>query len=191
MSETRRPETLNALLSCAYDCLASLGVAKTTIAAVAQASSVSRATIYRYFPEGREQLLREVVAWEHQRFFLRLYEAVSDAETLEEVIERGLLVAHRAIAEHEVLQLVLAAEPDTLAVVLADESASTRELVAEFLRPYLERHALVDGCDPEKAASFLARMVLSYMAAQGRWNLADPEEVSELVRSELLAGIAP
>jgi hypothetical protein len=34
-------------------------------------------------------------------------------------------------------------------------------------------------------------MVLSYIAAAGRWDLDDPEQVARLVRAELLGGIVP
>ena len=42
---------------------------------------------------------------------------------------------------------------------------------------------------PGDAADFLARMVLSYISAPGRWDLDDPDQVARLVRSELLAGV--
>ena len=42
----------------AYECIARFGLAKTTVDDVARASRVSRATIYRMFPGGRDQVLR-------------------------------------------------------------------------------------------------------------------------------------
>ncbi len=72
---------------------------------------MSRATVYRHFPGGREELIGATIAWEELRFFSRLYDELHDAPTLEEVLERGLPFAHRAIVEHEVLQRVLETEP--------------------------------------------------------------------------------
>ena len=43
--------------------------------------------------------------------------------------------------------------------------------------------------DLHEAADFLVRMVLSYIVAPGRWDLADPDQVAELVEAELLAGV--
>ena len=186
-----RPATRDAILLAAYDCIARYGLAKTSLSDVAAAAGLGRATLYRYFPGGREELLHEVVVWEQQRFFLRLYEAVRRAATLEEVLEEGLLVARRAIADHEVLQLVLATEPQAVTSALAGELSMTRAQVALFLQPYLERHELAPGVDVQEASGFLARMILSYMSAPGRWDLEDPEEVGRLVRVELLAGIVP
>ena len=55
-------------------------------------SGVSRATIYRVFPGGKDQLLREVVAWEMGRFFGALAEAVVGAPDFASLVEDGLRV---------------------------------------------------------------------------------------------------
>ena len=179
------------ILQATYDCVARWGLSKTTVEDAANEARLSRATVYRYFPGGREELINAVVGWEYAAFFLRLYEEVRDAESLEEVIERGLMFAHRAIREHEVLQRILLTEPDRLLPQLSVESAGTEKLIAAFLVPYLERHPLAPGVAVPEAADFLARMVLSYIAAPGRWDLDDPTSVARLVRAELLGGILP
>ena len=186
-----RPETREAIIEAGYACVARLGPTRMSVEDVANAAGVSRATMYRYFPGGRSEVIDAVVTWEYQRFFLRLYEAVADASTLEEIIERGLIVARRAITEHEVLQMVLRTEPEMLEPALRAQSAPSRTLVAAFLTPYLESHELDPTVDVAEAADFLARMVLSYIGSPGRWDLTDPAEVVELVRAELLAGIVP
>jgi AcrR family transcriptional regulator len=177
------------LLQSTYDCVARWGLAKTTVEDAAREAGVSRATVYRYFPGGRDELIGAVVGWEFARFFLRLYEEVSDAATLEEVMERGLVFARRAVLEHEVLQRILVTEPDMLLPRLTTEADQVHTLVAAFLRPYLARHGVAEGAELDLSADFLARMALSYIAAPGRWDLDDPEQVALLVRSELLAGL--
>ena len=177
------------LLQSTYDCVARWGLAKTTVEDAAREAGVSRATVYRYFPGGRDELIGAVVGWEFARFFLRLYEEVHDADTLEEVMERGLVFAHNAILEHEVLQRILQTEPEILLPRLTVEANETHKLVAAFLVPYLVRHGMAEGTDLEAAADFLARMVLSYIGSPGRWDLNDPDQVARLVRAELLAGI--
>jgi AcrR family transcriptional regulator len=186
-----RAETREAVLAAGYACIAHKGMAKTSIGDVAAEAGIGRATVYRYFPGGRDELLAEVVGWEHRRFFQSIYVAIEDAVGLAEILERGLLEAHRAISEHEVLQLILATEPAAVSSVILGDLVPIRQQVARFLEPYLERDELAPGVDVSEASTFLARMVLSYMGSPGRWDLTDLAEVSRLVRTELLSGIAP
>jgi AcrR family transcriptional regulator len=133
------------LIEAAYDCVARWGFSKTTVEDVAREAGVSRATLYRSFPGGRDELLAAVVAWENSRFFARLYDEVHEAETLEEVMELGLVFAHRDIRDHEVLQRVLETEPDLLLPKLTVEAAGTQRMIATFLEPYLLREHLAPG----------------------------------------------
>ena len=122
------PEVRERLLQATYDCVARWGLAKTTVEDAAREAGVSRATVYRYFPGGRDELISAVVGWEFARFFLRLYEEVHGAETLEEVMERGLMFAHRSMVEHVVLQRILVTEPDVLLPRLTVEADQTHTL---------------------------------------------------------------
>jgi AcrR family transcriptional regulator len=182
-------DTRQRIIEATYACVARWGLAKTTVEDAAREANVSRATVYRHFPGGRDELIHDVVSWEFLAFFLRLYEEVQEATSLEAVMERGIRFAHRSIEEHEVLQRVMQTEPETLLPTLTLESNRIREAIAEFLLPYLLQHGMAEGVDPAQAADFLARMVLSYMASPGRWDLDDPGQVRQLVREELLAGV--
>ncbi len=181
--------TRDRILEATYNCVARRGLAKTTIEDAARAAKVSRATVYRTFPGGRDELVNAVVGWATLVFFTRLYEQVHDAVGLEQVMERGIMFAHRSIVEHEVLQRVMQTEPDKLLPALTVESNRIRQGIAEFLVPYLEQRGVAAGVDLNQAADFLARMVLSYMASPGRWDLDDPAQVAQLVRAELLPGV--
>ena len=110
-------------------------------------------------------------------------------EGLEQVMEQGIMFAHRSILEHDVLQRVMQTEPEKLLPALTVESIRIRQGIASFLVPYLAERGVAPGVDPAEAADFLARMVLSYMSAPGRWDLDDPEQVARLVESELLPGV--
>jgi AcrR family transcriptional regulator len=177
------------IIEATYACVARRGMAKTTVEDVAREAGISRATVYRAFPGGRDELMDATVSWAVFDFFAKLYDRIQGATDLEEVMERGIMFAHRSIVEHEVLQRVMQTEPDTLLPALTVESIRIREGIAQVLAPFVVDRGLAAGVDLGDAADFLARMVLSYISAPGRWDLDDPAQVARLVRSELLAGV--
>jgi len=181
------------LLAATYRCVERFGLGKTTIEDVVKESGLSRATIYRQFPGGRDELLLETVGWELANYFNALADHVRDAPDLEQLFERGLVYAHRSVAEHVVLRKILDTEPERLLPLLTVESAKTLPFIADFLLPYLAREQragrLRDGVDLDRAADYLARAVLSLIGAPGRFDLEQPAQVESLVRRELLGGI--
>lgn len=177
------------LLAAAYRCIARFGISKTTVEDVAREASRSRASVYRTFPGGRDELIREVVAWQIEVFFADLAHAVAPAEGFEEVVEAALLHAHRAVGEHEVLQGLLLTEPERLVPAITMETSRFVPLIAAFAEPYLARERLRAGIDRQEAADYVARMLVSHIASPGRWDLTDPAQVQQLVRTEVLAGI--
>jgi AcrR family transcriptional regulator len=194
-SDPRDPLSLrDRLLAATYRCVERFGLAKTTVDDIAKESGVSRATIYRQFAGGRDELLLESVGWELSNYFNRLADQVRDAPTLAELLRRGLAFAHRSVAEHLVLRKIMDTEPERLLPLLTTESAKTLPFIADFLLPYLRREAeagrLRPGVDIDRAAEYLARSILSLIGAPGRWDLDDPVQIAELVEVELLGGIA-
>ncbi len=187
------PALRDRVLAAAYECVARFGIAKTTVEDVVKVSGVSRATVYRVFPGGKDELLRGAVSWEMDRFFLRLAEEVVAAPDFASMVERGLTFAHSAVHQHEVLQKVLVTEPERILPLLTTEQERPLHYITAFLLPYLERERaagrVLDGVDLEESADFVARMILSLIASHGGWNLGDPGAVHQLVRHHLLAGI--
>jgi AcrR family transcriptional regulator len=174
-----------------YASVARYGLAKTTVEDAAREAKLSRATLYRYFPGGKEQLVGETIQWEAARFFTRLGRAIAGAPDFAAMLEEALIFAHRAIEEHEVLQKVLITEPERLIVQLTVGSDRLIAMITAFLVPALRGEQLRPGVTVEAAADYLARMTLSFIDAQGRWDLTDRAQVRDLVQMEFLAGIRP
>jgi AcrR family transcriptional regulator len=168
-------------------------MAKTTVDDVAAASGVSRATIYRIFPGGKDEVLRDTVGWEMDRFFLRLGEELGDAADFAEFLERALPLARRELLEHTVLQKVLETEPDRLTALITVQQDRIVGAIAAYFLPLLERDRasgrVVGAVDLAPVAEYVARLSLSLIASPGRHDLADPAEVHRLVRGELLGGV--
>ena len=123
------------LLAATYQCVMRFGLGKTTIEDVVKDSGLSRATIYRQFPGGRDELLLETVGWELANYFNALADHVRDAPDLEQLFEQGLVFAHRSVTEHLVLRKILDTEPERLLPLLTVESAKTLPFIADFLHP--------------------------------------------------------
>jgi AcrR family transcriptional regulator len=181
------------VLEGAYECIARRGMAKTTVDDVAAASGVSRATIYRIFPGGKDEVLRDTVGWEMDRFFLRLGEELGDAADFPEFLERALPLARRELLEHTVLQKVLETEPDRLNALITVQQHRVIDAIAAYFLPLLERDRdaglVAPDVDLAPVAEYVARLSLSLISSPGRHDLADPVEVHRLVRGELLGGV--
>jgi AcrR family transcriptional regulator len=186
-------DTRQRVLRGAYECIGRHGMAKTTVDDVAAASGVSRATIYRIFPGGKDELLRDTVGWEMDNFFLRLGEELGDAADFSEFLERALPLARRELLEHAVLQKVLETEPDRLNALITLQQHRVIAAIAAYFLPLLERDRaagrVAPGADLPAVAEYVARLSLSLISSPGRHDLTDPAEVHRLVRGELLGGI--
>lgn len=187
------PEPRHRVLEAAYACVARYGFAKVTVDDIARQAELSRATIYRQFPGGKDEVLGAMVALEMDEFFVRMALAVADAPDFASLLEAAFAFAHREIAAHAVLQSVLATEPDRLLPYMTVEQGRILDAVIAYLRPLLEVEAAAGrvrpGVDIDAAAAYVASMGLSVMATPGRVELTDPIAVRDLVRHELLAGI--
>lgn len=177
------------ILEATYECVARYGIGKTTVEDAARTAKVGRATVYRYFPGGKDQLIRETIAWESARFFTRLAAAVSDADSLGDLLEELLVFGHRAVEDHTVLQKILQTEPELLLPQLSVDSDRLVLIIQPFLLPWLAPDDLAAGLTPAAAADHLSRMLLSHIGAQGSWDLTDRDQVRRLVGEQLLPGI--
>ena len=188
-------ESRERVLAGTYECVARVGIGKTTVEDVARASGVSRATVYRLFPGGRDELLRDTVAWEMARFFVHLGAELGEAPDFETFLERALPFAREAVLAHAVLQKVLETEPERLMPLITVEQHRVLEYITAYFLPLLARDQAAGlirpGVDLEMCAEYVARMALSLIASPGRHDLEDPDEVRRLVRDELLGGVLP
>jgi AcrR family transcriptional regulator len=182
-------DTRTRIIQAAHERVLVDGVARTSIESVAQHAGLSRATIYRYFPGGREELTAAVVSWEVGRFVEQVQADGADAAGLADWLSLRLQAARRRIGEHEVLQRALAEEADQVLPPLVTVMPILQGMLRDELAERLEGEELRPGVDRGEAADLLARMLLSFMGTAGVWRLDDPAEVDRLVRTQLLAGV--
>ena len=182
-------EVRTRILAAAVEEAAEVGLGRLSVEDVARRAGVGRATIYRHFPGGKEQLTSEAVTWEVARYFIVLDGLLEGIDDLSTRLEQGIIQGRRLMAEHAVLQKVVDTEPERLLPHVSQSAPLVQAAVRDHLRPHLEDAALRPGVDVDDAADFLARNVLSFLMAAGSWDLDDPAEVRRLVQDNLLAGI--
>ncbi len=169
-------------------CLGRYGMAKTTLEDVAREASLSRATVYRVVPGGKENLLALVSAHELSRFFLSLHAAVADATTLEDTLVAGVSTAARHLEHHGALKFMIEHEPEQILPRFAFTNldrilVNVRAFAAPYLEPWL-------GEEAGRTAEWLARIVLSYACAPSpEFNLTDVASARRLVRTFVLPGL--
>jgi len=187
----QRSASVERLLAATFACVARYGIAKTTVEDVAREAEVSRATIYRQFPGGKDQLIGDTIRWEATRFFSELALAIENAPDFETTLEEAVVFARGALDQHAVFQKVLETEPELLLPNLTVDDSRLRSMVTVFLITHLEPEAarLAPGLTVEGAADHVARLLMSFIGASGSWNLNDREQVRKLVRTQLLSGV--
>lgn len=181
--------TRQRILQAAYDCVARRGLTGLTMDDTAQEAALSRATVYRYFPGGRDQLVDEVITWEIGRFFDALRGSIDDSVDFASRLEQAIAAAYRALEHHDVLQHVLQTEADQLLPSLATVMPIVHAVLRDELAEQLRGERLRQGVDADQAADYLARVALSLIGSPGAWDLTEPAAVRALVRDKLLAGI--
>jgi AcrR family transcriptional regulator len=184
-----RSSTRVRLVDGALRCLARQGIAKTTVDDIAREAGLSRATAYRTFPGGKDDILAAVVETEVARLFSSLAVLMGEAHDLEDVLVAGMVESARRLRSHPALSYLLAHEPGAVLPQLTFAGQDRVLLVAgDLAAPFFAR-----WLEPEqasRAAEWAVRIVLAYCSDQTpATDLTDPAETRGLVRAFVLPGI--
>lgn len=182
MARERRERILDATLAEAD----ARGIRGLTVEGVAARSDSSRATVYRHFPGGRDELIDRAIRREVHRFFESLVGGLpASADVVAHV--GGLIAgADRLLREHTLLQRLLEEEADAILPPLATVHPMLESGLTDHLRTVLDASQLRPGTDVDEAADFCARMVLSFVGSSGAWDLSDPADVRDLVERHVV-----
>ena len=148
-----RAEVRDRILAAIIEVVAGTGLGGLRMEEVARAAGVGRATLYRYFPGGKEQLVNEAITWEVGRFFRDLALEVADAPDLRGRLERGLMFAHRSMAGHEALATVLETDREQFLPRLHETSTLVVAVVRDYLAPAVAAEDLRPGATSTRPPS--------------------------------------
>ena len=178
-----------AVVDATLACLARHGTQKTTVDDIARQAGVSRATVYRAFPGGRDEILGAVVDTEMARLFSALGVTLGESDDLGEALVGGIVEASSRLRGHAALAYLVEHEPDVVLGHLAfDESDRLLGTASRFVAPFLARW--MSPTEAGRVAEWAARIVLSYaISPSASTDLCDPAHTARVVETFVLPGI--
>lgn len=170
------------------------GLGKTTLTDVARTAGMSRATLYRAFPGGRDQLVDLLGRREVARFLDLVADAFDAAPDLTTALADGLHAATLHLRSHAAASFVLEHEPELAVPVLGFSQLDRLLWVARrALAPHLVHH--LPSAEPgraEWAAEWTTRMFLSgLVTTTPEFDLADPDVCHRLVARYVTPALCP
>ena len=178
------PETR--VLDAAKACCERWGIDKVTVDDIAAAAGVSRATLYRLFPGGKDVLFDALRVRDIEEFFTRLTLGVAGAHTLSDLLVRTVVVATTDLRSDDHLAIMLASEPgDTLDQLTVQGLPRIIRMASLFLAPLVEPY--VGRVDSSRLVELLSRLVISYfLAPSDHVDLGDAESARQFISTYIL-----
>lgn len=184
--------TRDRIVAAAAACFMRYGVAKTTVEDIAAAAGLSRATVYRSFTGGRDELILSVVLRDLAGYLDHLAERLRREQTAEAAIVEGVLDSVAWVREAPQVSPFLA--PDSAGhaqAAVAGAAERVLELCCDYVRPYFDlaqrQGMLRQGIDVEGSMEFLFR-IISSMAVMPRTR--DAEATRRFLRTYVVPVLA-
>jgi AcrR family transcriptional regulator len=179
------------VLDAARSCCDRWGIHKVTIDDIATEAGISRATLYRLFPGGRDVLFEAMRERDVRTFLVELDAHLADAPTFEDLLVRILTHATQQLRNDVHLQLMLASEPGVVAYELGVESLpNTIRIASALIGPRVEPYI---GADQSvELSEWLARVVVSYFLAPSELlDLGEVDDATSFVRRFIIPAFPP
>ena len=174
------------ILDAAKVCTERWGIARVSVDDIAAEASVSRATLYRMFPGGKDVVFDALRVRELEQFFITLQHGVAGASDLEDLLVRTVVVATTGLRDDKHLAIMLASEPgDTLAQLTVQGLPRIIRMASLFLAPLVEPY--LRRADAARLVELLSRLVISYfLAPSDHVDLGDPDSARAFVQTHVL-----
>jgi len=152
------------ILDAVERCVDQWGFTKVTIDDVVAESGVSRATLYRIFPGGRDVVFEALRVRRLDEFFSVLTAQVEGAVDLLDVVVRAVVSATLELRADEHLASMLASEPgETLGQLTVEGFPRIVRMATVTLTPYVT--GFVAPPTARRLIDVLARLTISYFLA--------------------------
>lgn len=163
------------ILDAARRCVDRWGVNKLTIDDVAAEANVSRATLYRIFPGGKDVMFDALRVRELGEFFAGMRSSIEPVESLLDFVVKASVYATREMRADEHLTMMMSTEEGTALKSLTVEGMPRiLNVASQYMTPFLTE--FLPLTDAEVLVELTARFVISFfLAPSTHFDLADPE----------------
>lgn len=190
----RAERTRDHIVEVAHDCMRQVGIRRLAMDAVATEAALSRAALYRHFPN--KQALVDAVLERNARRFRRELDAVLEGlPTLEDKVAAAARFGH--FPPRDLLLLGLAeTDPESLAMLLTAGAHQFLERATRFWARHVEL-AQADGevprtIDAQQAAEWIARSLFSLATTPvATIDAEDPDALGRYAGAYIVRGLHP
>lgn len=191
MTEVTVANTRGVIISAAFACFRTRGLAKTTMVDIAREADVSRSTVYDYFKD-KETVVEACAEAASQRFYRNMAKAIDrhGGSTLEGRLVRAAVFVTQA---RQVVEPEVYFDAGEVNLMLTKNAATLLRECVEFLAPYVSA-AKVTGevrsdLDVTPAAEWFSRMLFSLFTTPSPYfDVHDDDAVADFVRSFVVSG---
>ena len=179
------------IVAAAAELISSQGLRGTSVDDIASAAGCGRATVYRYFPGGRAELLEVTMGEGVDRIFALCAQVTDNAASLAEAVAGTINIAVLELSNDAVVQQLLVDEPDTIATLISPmrieplfERASEwgAEHFSRFLEPAIAAHV----------GEWCVRVVTDHLRSPAPIvDITDPSVARKLVDTFLIPTLIP
>lgn len=164
------------------------GIAKTTVGDIAREAECSRASVYRAFPGGKQEVLMTLGREQFARFFALLGSSADQAGSLEDALVAVIVTANTEIRDNEPFQFLMDHEPGLVLPYLGFHRIDRLyDTIQKQLGPHFARFL---GDDAGWAVEWAARATLSYVFQPSpTMDMSNPRAVHDFVANRMVPGL--
>lgn len=174
------------VLDAAKTCCDRWGVSKVTIDDIAAEAGVSRATLYRLFPGGKDVLFEAMRVQGLEDFFRVLRTHTHGHSDLEGLLVSIVVGATSELRADQHLALTLAAEPgEALGQLTIEGLPRIMRVASVLLVPMIDEY--LPHAESERLVELLARLVIScFLAPTALVDFGDPDSARDFLNTFIL-----
>lgn len=182
--------TRERIVAAGHECIRRSGIRRLSMEAVAKEADVSRAALYRYFPN-KALLVDSVLEHNARLVYEQMTMLFADAETLADKIAIG---ARLGLLPHGDTLGLSESDPETFAAMLTTGAHPFLERTIDFWRPHVEdaqQSGDIDASvDVRQAAEWIARSLFSLVAIRGlTFDSSDVDAVDRYARTFIVGAL--